>query len=83
MSTSTLAGRLPAAVPDLEFRLPLGDWVDVTVKWITSTFAWLFDIVKTVLTALFYGEMSEPAPKKEKKSHSTGTAQAAGISKKA
>ena len=39
--------------------------------------------VLTMLTALFYGEMSEPAPKKEKKSHSTGTAQAAGISKKA
>ena len=36
-----------------------------------------------MLVALFYGEMSEPAPKKEKKSHSTGTAQAAGISKKA
>ena len=39
--------------------------------------------VLTMLTALFYGEMSEPAPNKEKKSHSTGTAQAAGISKKA
>ena len=39
--------------------------------------------VLTMLTALFYGEMSEPATKKEKRSHSTGTAQATGISKKA
>ena len=38
--------------------------------------------VLTMLTALFYGEMSEPAPKKEKKSHSTGTAQPPAFQRK-
>ena len=30
-------------------RIPFGDWVDTAVSWITSTFAWLFDLVKDVV----------------------------------
>ena len=34
-------------------RAPLGEWVEAFVSWVTSTFAWLFDLVKSVLTWLF------------------------------
>lgn len=37
-------------------RVPLGDWVDSFVDWVTSTFAWLFDLVKSVLT-WFYDQI--------------------------
>ena len=44
MRTSTL---------DLEFRIPLGDWIDAAVDWLTSTFDQVFELVKVVLLALF------------------------------
>jgi len=48
---------------DLSFRIPLGEWVDVVVDWLTSTFDLLFDVIKAVLLALFDGlELALTAP---------------------
>lgn len=38
---------------NLDFRLPLGQWVEELVDWVTDTFGVVFDLVKTVLMALF------------------------------
>lgn len=38
---------------DIDFRIPLGRWVDAGVDWLTSTFAGLFDVIETVLLAMF------------------------------
>lgn len=46
---------ISASVADLEFRLPLGDWVESIVDWMTSALAWLFDFIKVVLNGLFDG----------------------------
>jgi glycine betaine/proline transport system permease protein len=35
------------------FRIPLGDWVDVFVDWLTSTLRPLFDVVGSALRSLF------------------------------
>lgn len=35
------------------FRIPLGTWIEAGVDWLTDTFEVLFDLVKTVLLALF------------------------------
>jgi glycine betaine/proline transport system permease protein len=37
----------------IELRIPLGDWVESGVDWLTDTFDVFFDLVKTVLVALF------------------------------
>ena len=37
------------------FRLPLGEWTESGVAWLTSTFAWLFDFIKDVLGAAYDG----------------------------
>ncbi len=42
-----------ASALDIEFRVPLGTWIDTAVDWLTSTFEVVFDVVKTVLLALF------------------------------
>ena len=41
----TTAAQTQSGLP----RIPFGDWVDTAVSWITSTFAWLFDLVKDVV----------------------------------
>ncbi len=38
---------------DFEFRIPLGDWVEGFVDWLTATFDALFDVIKAVLLFLF------------------------------
>ena len=38
---------------DLDFRLPLGEWVAVGVAWLTTSFRGLFDGIKAVLVAAF------------------------------
>lgn len=36
-----------------DFRIPLGTWVESGVDWLTDTFDVVFDLIKTVLLALF------------------------------
>jgi glycine betaine/proline transport system permease protein len=36
-------------------RLPLGDWVDSAISWVTSTFGAVFDAVKSVLEGAYAG----------------------------
>ena len=40
---------------DLDFRIPLGDWIAIGVDWLTSTFAGLFAVIKSVLLGMFDG----------------------------
>ncbi|GIG24809.1 ABC transporter permease [Cellulomonas denverensis] len=47
MSSATIADWLP--------RLPLGEWVDAAVDWITTTFSGLFKVIRTVLTGAYDG----------------------------
>ncbi|NCT91354.1 proline/glycine betaine ABC transporter permease [Cellulomonas sp. APG4] len=35
------------------FRIPLGTWIESGVEWLTDTFEVVFDLIKTVLLALF------------------------------
>ena len=37
------------------FRIPLGEWVESGVTWLTTTFAWLFDFIKDVLESAYNG----------------------------
>ncbi len=39
----------------IDFRLPLGDWVEVAVEFITDYFGVFFDIIRTVFKALYEG----------------------------
>ena len=34
----------------VEYRVPLGDWAESLVNWLTQTFGWLFDFVSTVVS---------------------------------
>lgn len=34
-------------------RAPLGQWVDSFVSWVTSSFSWFFDLIKSVLVWFF------------------------------
>ena len=36
-------------------RLPVGEAAEAAVDWLTSTFAWLFDLIKTVLSGAYRG----------------------------
>lgn len=40
---------------DLDFRIPVGDWIAVGVDWLTTTFAGLFAVIKSVLLGMFDG----------------------------
>lgn len=37
----------------LGFRVPLGEWIETGVDWVTATFDVLFDLVRTVLVSAF------------------------------
>ncbi len=37
----------------LGFRIPLGEWIETGVDWVTTAFGVLFDVVRTVLVAAF------------------------------
>ncbi|ACQ79486.1 binding-protein-dependent transport systems inner membrane component [Beutenbergia cavernae DSM 12333] len=34
-------------------RIPVGEWADAFISWLTSTFSWLFQLVKTVLEGAY------------------------------
>ena len=36
-----------------DLRLPLGDWVEAGVDWITANLAILFDFIKTIITGIY------------------------------
>ncbi|PWD52134.1 glycine/betaine ABC transporter [Serinibacter arcticus] len=36
-------------------RLPVGEAAEAAVDWLTSTFSWLFDLIKTVLSSAYNG----------------------------
>src|SRR5699024_9920809 len=40
---------------NLDFRIPLGDWASAGVDWLTSTFAPLFNVLRTIFLAMFEG----------------------------
>jgi len=42
-------------VNDGFFRLPLGEWVSVAVKWVTENLQILFDVIRTVFGGLYDG----------------------------
>ncbi|WP_246260322.1 ABC transporter permease [Cellulomonas taurus] len=47
MSSATIADWMP--------RLPLGEWVDSAVTWITTTFSGLFKVIREALTGAYDG----------------------------
>lgn len=51
MTGSMLTAATGSGVP----RIPLGDWVDTFVDWVTSTFSGLFKAIKTVLEGAYDG----------------------------
>ena len=36
-------------------RLPIGDWAEAAVDWLTATFDWFFDLIKAVLSGAYNG----------------------------
>lgn len=34
-------------------RIPVGDWAEALIDWITNTFAWLFDFIEVVLESAY------------------------------
>ncbi|GEN78294.1 ABC transporter permease [Actinotalea fermentans] len=38
---------------ELGFRIPLGEWIETGVDWVTAAFGLLFDAIRTVLVAAF------------------------------
>ncbi len=36
-------------------RIPLGDWIEDGIDWLTTNVAWLFDFIKVVLTGIYDG----------------------------
>lgn len=38
-----------------DFRIPLGDWVDVFVAWLTDTLGPFFEVLSTIIKALYDG----------------------------
>ncbi|GAB3310969.1 ABC transporter permease subunit [Epidermidibacterium keratini] len=36
-------------------RIPLGDWIEDGIDWLTSNLGWLFDFIKLVLTGIYDG----------------------------
>lgn len=40
---------------DLDFRIPIGTWIDAAVDWLTATFASGFDLTRSALLGAFEG----------------------------
>lgn len=36
-------------------RIPLGDWIEDGIDWLTTNVAWLFDLIKVALTGIYDG----------------------------
>lgn len=47
-----------------DFRIPLGNWVDVFIEWLTSSFKGFFDVLRAIIGGMYDGidfVLSEPA----------------------
>ncbi len=36
----------------IQYRVPIGDWVESIVDWLTTNISWLFDFISTVVSAM-------------------------------
>lgn len=55
LTLPALPGRVVASGTDGVPRLPLGEWVDAAVGWVTTTFRALFTLIKNVLEGAYDG----------------------------